>query len=389
MPRFDVIATQTRATTATYTGGGINYAIQANNGAHYQVFIDTNSDVVFIKSTDGGITWSAPTTVFTGTATALAVWYDRWSGRSTDKIRCAYTESVTDDILYRDIDTASSDALGTETTVFAGTDTAAGGALTITVGRDGRICVAGSIDAGAEDGAWSSTDDGATWGDTIADPSEGATQDQYLLLPDFNADSADIQLIFWDASANELSDKRYDDSGNTWNKTLIATGMTDTPAATHFRNFDAVVDVANSRVYVIAWSGDDLLNADLRFWTITNTTITEGTNVVQNSTDDQGMCALSLDTNTGYLYAFYGGKSDGSETWNTSVNIYYKVSTDYGTTWGSEIQLTRTAKQLDWMVTVPRFTGNFIVNYLGSGGLAMLSNIFYPYAPPNMNGGMT
>jgi hypothetical protein len=87
--------------------------------------------------------------------------------------------------------------------------------------------------------------------------------------------------------------------------------------------------------------------------------LTEVTNVVQNSTDDQGLCAITIDTSTGYWYCFYGGKSDGSETFLTSINIYYKVSTDSGTTWGSENQLTATAKDITWLVSCPRTSGLF------------------------------
>lgn len=378
------------AHSANLAGGGINYIVPANNGAIYVVYVDSAADVVFTKSTDGGFTWSFPVAVFAGTTVALAVYYDRWSGRSTDKIRCAYTESGGSDILYRDIDTANSDALGTQTTVFAGTDTASGGALTITVGRDGRLCVAGSIDAGAEDGAWSSTDDGATWGDTIADPSEGATQDQYLLLPGWNADTADLDLYFWDASADEISVKRYDDDMNTWGETSISTGMVDTPAATHFRNFDAAVDLTNSQNVVVGWTADDLLNADLKCWTVTDSAITAKTDVVTNSTDDQGMCAITIDTSTGYWWVFYGGKSDGSETWNTVVTINYKVSTDQGATWSAERQVHSAEKGLAWMISAMRSAGRpGVATYAA----ASATTGFFYYAPfphqraPTLTGG--
>jgi len=371
----------------------VNRVVHANNGAKYIVFVDGNSDVAYSKSTDGGYTWAERVIVYTGTVTALAVYYDRWSGRSTDKIRCAYAQSGGNDILYRDIDTANSDALGTETTVFNGASTASGGALTICTGRNGHIRVAGSIDAGAEDGAWSSTDDGATWGDTIADPSEGATQDQYLLLPGWNADTADIQLIFWDASAEELSVKRYDDSGNSWAETSIATSMTDTPAATHFRNFDAAVDLINSQNVVVAWSDDDVANAGLRCWKITDLAVTEVTNVVQNSTDDQGMCAISIDTNTGHWYVFYGGKSDGSETWNTNVTLNYKVSTDQGVTWSTERQVSTTViRTLTWMASEMHCPGRPGLAYSSTGAATGAPICYFAPFPhqraPQLAGGM-
>lgn len=338
-----------------FTGGGTLYNVQTPAGVKYYVFIDLGLDVFYSKSTDGGFSWSEAISVFTGSVTAVSLWYDRWSGINAGLIHIAYTESGGNDILYRSIDTDSSDALGTQTTVFAGTSVAGGGALTIWRERNGDLRVAGAIDAGAEDGAWSSTDIGATWTDTIADPSEGATTDQYLGLPGWNADTADGMIIFWDASADEISVKRYDDSGNTWGETSIATTMVDTPAATTFPHMAAAVDIANSRNVLVAWSRVDFSTAKLRCWTINDTTITEVTNVVSSSTDDQGLCAIAIDTTTSYWYVFYGGKTDGSETWKTDVNIYYKISTDSGSTWGAEIKLSMAVRNLSWMVCCPRF----------------------------------
>lgn len=364
MARADVFVTAT-ANGLTYTGGGVNYVVQANNGSLYLVYVDAQSDVVFVKSTNDGITWTNPTAVFTGTARGVSVWYGRWSGLANDKIYIAYNDDGNGDILFRTIDTASSDALGTETTVFAGTSSAGGCGFSICLDRAGNVRVAGAIDAGAEDGAWSSTDDGATWGDTIADPSEGATQDQYFLLPGWNADTSDFMLIFVDASANGLSVKRYDDSANTWGETaIIADGsFTDQTASNAFPHVACFVDVANSRNIVAAWNATDAANADLTCWIITDTTVTAVTDIVTNSTDDQGLCAIGIDTDTNTWYAFYGGKSDGSETYATSMMIYYKTSSDSGTTWGSETALSTILRASQWLVCTPRFATDYFTAF--------------------------
>lgn len=361
MARAEVIAGLTAL--AMYTGGGVNYVVRDNNGVFWFPFVDRAVDVSYTKSNDG-ISWQNPVTVFVGSATALSSWYPRWSGVADDKICLAYTESGGADILFRTIDTAAIGALGTQTTVFNGASTASGGALSICMDRGGHIRVVGSIDNGTEDGAWSSTDGGATWTDTIADPSEGATQDQYLLLPGWNLDTHDMMLIFWDASANELSVKRYDDSADTWTETSIATSMVDSTAANFFPNFAACVDLANSRNIVVAWSAVDAANADLRMWFIDDTTITESSaNVVLNSTDDQGLCAVGLDTATGTIYVFYGGKSDGSETFSSAINIYYKTTTDNGATWSAETKLSNAAdpRGTQWLACTPRFSTDYLV----------------------------
>ena len=61
---------------------------------------------------------------------------------------------------------------------------------------------------------------------------------------------------------------------------------------------------------------------------------------MSSSTDDQGLAALARDSVTGELTAYYVGKTDGSETWPTSVNLYCKGSKDNGSTWGPETLLS-------------------------------------------------
>ena len=372
-------------TTAAMFAGGTNYLIQATNGALYLVYIDgTSTDIYMRKSTNGGITWSSQTSISGAIGTTqLAVWYGRWSGLADDKIYIAYTDSGTDDILFISVDTANSDALSpaSPSVVYAGASTASGGALSIVVGRDGAIRVAGAIDDGAEDGAWSSVNSGATWTDAIADPSEASGYDQYMLLPGWNLDTADVQLIFWDVSANELSVKRYDDSANTWGETVIATSMADLASTTAFPNMAAFVDLTNSQNVVAAWSAVDSANADLRIWTINDTTITEMTNVVLNSGDDQGLVALGMDLTSGWWYCAYAGKSDGSETWNTAVAVYYKYSTDGGTTWSAEIRHSMDVENIRWLATCPRFTGQLPVCYYQANTLPEINMIVDINAP--------
>src|SRR3972149_4707997 len=136
------------AVQALFNVAGINYSVETSAGVLYQVYVDGNSDVVFSKSLDSGKTWAAPVTVFTGTATQLSVWFGPWSGLANGLIYCAYTESNTDDVLFRTINTNSADALGTQTTIFAGASASTtSGCLTITASRGGDLICAGCIDA--------------------------------------------------------------------------------------------------------------------------------------------------------------------------------------------------------------------------------------------------
>ena len=362
MARLD----QTLSNTAgliNFNGGGTIYTVQTPAGVLYQVYVESGSDVVFKKSTDNGLTWSDPVSVYAGTVTALAVWFDRWSNISAGLIHCAYSESATDDTLYRTINTESSDALSTQTVIFAGTSTATGGHLSITRAVGGNVYCKTVIDAGAEggfyrlpaanvpNGAW---DAARTVDETIA------TTDMMILLPDYDAaDNQDIMAIFWDASANEISRKLYDDSGNSWSETSIAGSMADQAATTAFPHFAVAMDIANTQHVLVAWSAVDTANADLRCWTVDASTITEVTNVVLNSVDDQGLAGIAIDTATGHWWVFYAGASDGSETFLTSVNIYCKVSQDGGSTWGPETRITTLPADITWLCTTPRFSSAF------------------------------
>jgi Neuraminidase (sialidase) len=102
--------------------------------------------------------------------------------------------------------------------------------------------------------------------------------------------------------------------------------------------------------------------------------ITEKTNVVEDSTDDQALCAIGIDTDDDTFYCFYAGKSDGTETAYTALNVYYKTSDDGGTTWGSETQLTSEARGLTYINCSLEFaSGEFAVVYLVTGGVSGLA----------------
>lgn len=355
------------STLAASQSGSNLYVIQTPEQVLYCVYINGSSDVVFAKSSDGGLSWGVPVTIFTGTAISVAVWYDKWSGLAGGLIHVAYTETGTSDTLYRTINTESADALSTQTVIFAGASAvASGGGLSICRARGGNVYCRTTIDAGVEGGFFrlpnANVPNGA-WDAARTIDEALATTDQFILLPGWAADNQDMIMIFWDASADEISRKIYDNSANTWAEASIATTMVDVTPATNYPHFAAAVDITNSQHILIAWSAVDLANADLRCWKISETFITEVTNVVLNSTDNQGFAAIGIETNLNWWYAFYAGKSDGSETFNGAMNVYYKVSKDSGVTWGAETKITLTTHDMNNLATIPRFINNFVVYF--------------------------
>lgn len=286
------------------------------------------------------MSWATPVAISTKTnITHFSVWYDRWSGINAGLIHVAYTDSTGSDTSYRSIDTESSDTLSSETTIFNGVSAVvAGSSISITRARGGNLFCKATIDAGAEGGFSRSTDVGANWG-SRTNTEALATTDQWLLVPGFAADNQDIMCIFWDASADEISRYVHDDSANSWAETSIATSMVDQAASTNYPHFAVAVDLTNSQILLAAWSAIDASGADLLAWTITESAITALTNVVTDSTDDQGLCAFCIDTDNEDWYVIYAGLTDGSEIYATTLKLYYKKSTDDGSTWGSETAL--------------------------------------------------
>lgn len=383
--RADVVLGQTAA-VIQFNGAGSQYLVQTPAGVIYAFYGDSGSDLAFKKSDDGGLSWTNPTIIFAGTITGFAVWYDRWSDIAAGLIHLAYTESGTHDTLYRTVNTESSDALSTQTVIFAGTSAVTtGSCVSITRARGGNVYCKTTIDAGAEGGFYrlpnANVPNGA-WDAARTNTEALATLDNWRLVPGFAADNQDIMCIFCDASVTELSRYIYDDSANTWAETSIDATITELTPATAYPNFNVAVDIANSQIILVAWSAVDVANADLRCWTITESAITAKTEVVLNSTDDQGLCGIGINLQTGWWYVVYGGISTGGETWPSAINLYYKVSQDSGSTWGPETLLTEFTNNIAWLATIPRvYNGNFPVAYHCNIALDEIRVNANPYRP--------
>lgn len=322
------------AQATSYQDGPTQAVCKTPAGVLYQALFNTGDDVILYKSTDNGATWAAIATVRSGVCEAVSFWYDEWSGVAGGLIHMAYVDSTADDIFYRNFD-VDTETLGTETTVLAGTSyAAANNCLSICRSRGGNLMVVYDIDGGTEDGAAKSTDVGATWA-PCATPTEDAV-DMWLLLPGHAADNQDFMLIFWDVSADELSRKLYDDSGDSWAETSISGSMIEGAQSAAFPHFAAVVDLTNSKNIIYAWNAVDAANQDLVGWSVTESAITALGTAVLNATDDCGLCALYYDEDADRWYIFWAGNPSGTETFPGTTHVYYRYSDDACATWSTE-----------------------------------------------------
>jgi hypothetical protein len=354
-----------RASGVMYTGGGTSFNVKTPNGATYCFFIDaSNADPSFKKSLDGGMTWGTATALKACSMTQISVWYDRWSGIDADLIHVAYTDSSTSDVFYRNVDAANSDTLSTEYTVFAGSSTAQGGALSISRMRGGNLIVCGCIDSGTEEVNRKSTNVGVNWDNIAVGYEDASAGDLCIVMPGWGADNQDAMMFYYDRSATEISVKYYDDSADSWSEVSIATSITlPDQTSVSLGHVSATVDLTNSRNLLVFWTAIDTANADLRCFKVTQSAQTETTtNVVLNSTDDQGFCAISVFGSAWYV--FYFGNSSGTETYNSQMYCYYKYSSDGGETWSSEVQLDIVMiASITYLTTSPISYKNIAVSY--------------------------
>ncbi|MBI4090648.1 MAG: hypothetical protein HY422_01340, partial [Candidatus Komeilibacteria bacterium] len=97
----------------------------------YFFYVDGgDADFKYVKTTDGGQTWNAGAEIdddLTITGAAFDVWYDRWTpGGTGDLIHIWWFETADGDVNYVNLNTASSDTIGSNVIVFNGASAAAG-----------------------------------------------------------------------------------------------------------------------------------------------------------------------------------------------------------------------------------------------------------------------
>jgi len=339
-----------------YARGGRTWPVVTPYGTY--LFSNEHSGrIIWNKTTDNGLTWERGIVHAGSAGAAVHVWYDGWSGLGTGLIHLGYIDSTVDDLFYRNLD-PSTDTLSTEITVFNGASATTGGDVTISVSRGGVIYMLGTMDLILETWAKRSDDGGATFTD-ITNPVEAA-YDQYQLVPGFAADDDDMMLIYFDTTDTEISRMNYDQSADSWDETSIFTSWIEDRLTNGGPHWQIALDLANSKIYLIAWNQEDVANQDLLCWEIDDTTITAKTNLITNAVDDMALAALTFDTTTEFLYAFFVGAEDGSETYKaiTGVNINMKVSEDQGTTWGPLIAVTEARLDFRNLASSP-MTDNF------------------------------
>lgn len=328
---------------ATSTARSPRSTVWVSNSVGYQFFIaSADSDFYYRKSTDSGASWAAAVSIDVEVVIAFDVWFDKWTpGDTGTKIHMAWFGSTADDVWYRTLDTAS-DTLGTERVVTAllSTATDSGQHCSVTKAKSGVVYVSYDIDAGAETGAKSSSDEFASVNTTISNPIE-AQDDICCLYPANGSDTDDIAALYLDVSASQLSVKYYDQSADTWSETAIATMASEISVNSERSYVGASVRHSDGHLIAAFNNAAPGANTDIEAWDIQvgtgsadTVSVTAKTNITTNVNNCAG-AAVTIN-GAGRIYVAYIGTSAGTETIGTNTKVYYVYSTDGGATWSSE-----------------------------------------------------
>jgi len=310
----------------------------------YIIYVDSDLDLVYSKTTDGGATWAAKNVLVTGSILSYDCWAD-WQtvGDAGTKIHIACLDSDTDDTLYVSLNINNAaevidkiaDCAGTG--AFDGSISRSHAGISITKARGGNIGVSFHYrDTNAVEthfyGFYTSPD-GDIWTEKTAE--RESNLDHCLLFPGNEADNQDVWATYWDAATDEVSLKTFDNSENSWSEQLISNAMVEDAS---FLQMDGVIRLSDGHLILAAWNAYDVATADLKVWDINGAaSITAKTNVLTDS-DSSFLTSVFINQANGDIYVAY---TIGTLP-KSLVAVFYKKSTNGGANWGDQ-----TAMQAD------------------------------------------
>ncbi len=353
----DILVTDTMDASASWEAGHDEGPKYISELVGYWAFVNTSEDLVLWKTSDGGQTWATVGTIDgqNGDLLSFGLWFDKDTpGDSGTILYCAYQGETTpgttrDGLWYRAFNTAT-DAFVTgalRIIEFAAQGTGrsrSARTISIVKARGGNLYIglASQNTTGTDLFFYRSVDGGLNWTartDFIEDTGAG-NNDFWRLQPGNYADDQDIDCLYLDVSADEVSLKTYDDSGNSWAEASIdASGYTITGGEA-FPMAQAQIRHSDGHMIVVACNQQNNAAGDIEVYDVNGSgSITAKTNAVTNKVL-LGL-GLTLDQNTDDIYVFYCDATAGTSL----VDIFYVKSPDGGATWESAVQLNVTQRQ--------------------------------------------
>ena len=311
----------------------------------YVFYIDsTGQSLAYSKTTDGGSSWSAVVVIDTVIAgwTNVAVWYDQWTPGDTTGtlIHIAAVQDSSDDVHYTYLDAADDSLRGSLTVALAGSTftEASNGPPSITKSAENNLFISCNFTnyTGSAGGAVAKSEDaGASWTPYDTGWSTVAI-DQVQLLPLLTDN--DIIAIRADTTNDEMDYQIYDEVADAWagSWTSIATMTEDT---VYDQWFGASLRKSTGDIYLSFANFTANVSNDIEFWSFDDDAgpriWTKQTNLFDDNSTVM-MPAPVVDDSNGDIYIAY---LRGNLVYNTTysgMNVYFKRSTDGGSTWEAE-----------------------------------------------------
>lgn len=341
----------------------------------YQFYNDPTSsrDICYVKTTDGGLTWSTPISIF-GVGTGGQwhdIYYERWNGDAKPNVvHIAYAQDFLSRGIWYNSLNLDSDTLGTPVRALAMGPHPGSRAQGLGVARDGTIRVDGEEFSTPDNGAYS-IDDGATWVTTGNAFAENDDADQMTVWADFAGDAEDLIAVFYDASAKQFSVKRWDKSAGTVTETAIGT-------VTSYLGYATALDKSSGHIYLAYF--DVTGTIAIKTWDLYGATATARTNVLTGVTYSKGV-ALAIKPD-GKIRCYYG--RDNGAASDNSLEVYYKESSNSMTSWGTETLYSSRSARVARVVVDPSPTGGIAAAWQEDDGDGVHGNIYIEAPAPTV-----
>jgi len=322
---------------------------QSSRQEIYVFYIDSNADLVYDKSINGGNTWAGLTIIdATDDYIECSVWYDRWTPGDTtgNTIHIVAANNTDNSMIYFslgvDDDTAETD---NNVLIFADTTISTNPRLAICKASGGNLFVIGQFTTTKQYTAHKSTDSGTNWTD-ISSPAGGTDfgaifndNDDRLSLVPFNTD-ADIMAWGVDSSPADMLYIIYDEVSDEWDEKVIVAKNESWGSGDQYNN--ACVEKGTGDIYMmglmdggsngggghVIWKVADSDHTLTGSWTVRPET-GSGVGEATLHLEIRGT-ALSYHEPTGCFIAAY---LEGDN--NTSMQPVYQISSDNCKTWSA------------------------------------------------------
>lgn len=335
----------------------------------------TSSDLLYTKTTNGGLTWGAGVSILAGTIASLDVWYDQWTPGDTGRnIHIWVMDAALDDILYYRLNTTN-DVVSSVVTIFAGATVVAGRGIFVTgtKTRGGNLFCVFNMDAFAETGTYKSTDNGATW--SLLTNALEANLDQCRAFPANVADPNDVWLLYDDDSVAELTLKEYDDSAGTYSESAPLTFNNQATDATGQYGFDGSIRHSDGHLIASYMDAYDAAGAsDFKVYDINGTgSLTALTDIATNVDSIYYPSVFLNQDQPDWIYVAYLGVTAGTSTLGSSVPVLYALSKDRGVSWTKDIAYSTSTT--DYRQTWTPLNGErFTVAWMDISALTIVTN---------------